>query len=312
MTETPRLPDDEPLSTRQLEIFVALLDCGSFTKAARQLGLSQPTVSGHMSDLEGRLGLRLVERSRSGTQPTDAGAALLPAARDALRGERNVRLAAAERLGLVRGALRVGASSIPAVHLLPQRLAAFRAAHPDVQLQVTSGSSGDILDAIVSGALEIGLTGAPGDSARVQSHAIEIDELVLICSADHTFANRASVPLSEVLAEPLILRREGSATRSAMMQGLGLQPGEPALRDSIQVESSEEVKAMVRAGLGVSFVSQLSANEDVANGVLGTATVEGFAAERAFHVVSGSPESLSPAARAFRDLLLNRDAPSNS
>src|SRR5262245_23058217 len=105
---------NDPLSIRQLEVFVALVEQGSFTKAARHLELSQSTVSGHMADLERRLGIRLVERDRNGVQPTAGGRALLLPARQALQAERGARMAVQELSGLLRGTLVVGGSTIPA------------------------------------------------------------------------------------------------------------------------------------------------------------------------------------------------------
>ena len=104
--------DEDPLSIRQIQVFVALTEQGSFTKAARYLRLSQSTVSGHISDLERRIGLRLVERDRSGVRPTDAGRMLLRPAREVLRSERSARMAMEELSGLLRGLLVVGGSTL--------------------------------------------------------------------------------------------------------------------------------------------------------------------------------------------------------
>ena len=140
----------EPLSIRQLEVFLALVEQGSFTRAARHLGLSQSTVSGHVADLERRLGARVVERARSGVRPTAAGTALLGPARQTLAAERSSRQAVEELTGLLGGRLVVGGSTIPATYLLPPIFASFHAAHPGVGLRVVTGDSRDILDRVLA------------------------------------------------------------------------------------------------------------------------------------------------------------------
>lgn len=288
---------------RQLEVFVALLEQGSFTQAAHHLGLSQPTVSGHMADLEGRLGMRLVERVRSGVRPTPEGETLLRPARDALRGEYNLRLAAAEIRGLVAGSLSVGGSSIPAVYLLPERLAAFRENHPKVRLRLETGSSQEMLDALLQGSVEIAVTGATTKRRGLRVAKIADDRLVLICHPDHEFARRKRTTLDECRDQTLILRRPGSGTRQAMLTGLGISHPERELRSFLEVEGTDGVKAATRAGLGISFVSEFAVKDELENGHLVAVPVDDFATDRAFWVVTRAESMLSPAATAFLGIL---------
>ena len=139
----------DPLSIRQLEVFVALVEKESFTRAAQHLQLSQSTVSGHVADLERRLGVRLVERERSGVRTTAAGDALLRPAREVLQAERNARMSVEELSGLLKGSLVVGGSTIPASYLLPEIFARFHGEHPGVALRMLTGDSREIVDELV-------------------------------------------------------------------------------------------------------------------------------------------------------------------
>lgn len=295
----------EPLSIRQLEVFVSLVECGSFTRAARHLGLSQSTVSGHVADLEKRLRMRLVERDRGGIKTTPAGAALLRPAREALLAERNARLAVEELSGLLRGTLVVGGSTIPASYILPGLFAEFRRRHPGVSLRLVTGDSREILDRVASADVEVGVVGSAPERREIESRRIGEDRLVLVLAPSHPLATRRTVTVSEVLRHPLILREEGSGTRAATLKALGAAlDGTPptSLQVACEVGSTEAMKAGVRAGLGLAFISSLAVSDEVAGGTLKTLAVKGFEVRRTFFLIHRAASLLSPAARAFLDI----------
>ncbi|MHC4548511.1 MAG: selenium metabolism-associated LysR family transcriptional regulator [Planctomycetota bacterium] len=296
------MPSTDPLSIRQLEVFVALLERGSFTRAAQHLQLSQSTVSGHVADLERRLGVRLVERERSGVQPTAAGDALLRPAREVLQAERNARMAVEELAGLLKGTLVVGGSTIPASYLLPEIFARFHAAHPGVALRLWTGDSREILERVGNADVEVGVVGAPPGGADLESTRIGEDRLTLILPPDHELAARATITVSQLLAHGLVMREEGSGTRAATERALTELLGPKRvgeLRVASEVGSTEAVKAAVRAGLGLAFVSSLSVGDELESGKLASVRVRGFDVKRSFFLVTRPESLLSPAARAF-------------
>lgn len=301
------MPSTDPLSIRQLEVFVALVEQGSFTRAAQCLQLSQSTVSGHVADLERRLGVRLVDRERSGVRPTAAGEALLRPAREVLQAERNARMAVAELAGLLRGTLVVGGSTIPASYLLPAILARFHAAHPGVALRLWTGDSRDIVERVVTADVEVGVVGAPPTAPELLSTQVGEDRLTLILHPDHELAGRTSIPVTALAKQRLVMREEGSGTRAATERALAelLGPeGVAGLPIACEVGSTEAQKAAVGAGLGLAFVSSLAVADELAHGTLATVRVKGFSVGRAFHLVTRQESFLSPAARAFRQIAL--------
>ncbi len=298
------MANNDPLSIRQLGVFVALVEQRSFTKAARSLGLSQSTVSGHIADLEGRLGMRLVGRERTGVTPTGAGEVLLKPARDALRAERHARMAAAELSGLLQGTLAVGGSTIPAVYVLPRLLRSFRSAHEGVAIDLVTGDSGDIASYVLDGEVDVGCVGVRPRARGVQISRLDGDRLVLVVPPDHEFAAKRSVSVADVLTQTFVMREEGSGTRRTMLDGLGVRDDPRDLSVACHVGSTEAVKAAVRAGLGVSFVSNLAVEDELTAGSLAVVPVKAFSAEREFWLVAKQREDLSPAARAFWDQAL--------
>ena len=290
----------DPLSIRQLEVFVALVEQGSFTKAARHLGLSQSTVSGHMADLERRLGVRLVERDRAGTLPTEAGDVLLVPAREALRAERNARHAAEQIVGLLRGHLHVGGSTIPAVYVLPKHLATFHAEHPDVEITVHTGDSADIVARIRGGEVDVGIIGAPPDDASgLTVSPFGGDTLHLVVAPTHRLAKERRLSVAKLADVPMVRRESGSGTQAAIDAALataGLPADTPT---ACRVGSTEAVKAAVRAGLGAAIISDLAVEVDLAAKHLVAIELEGVSLDRTFHLVAREAERMSPAGRAF-------------
>lgn len=297
----------DPLSIRQLEVFVALLEQGSFTRAANALQLSQSTVSGHVADLERRLGVRLVERERGGIRPTPAGDALLRPARDVLRAERSARMAVEELSGLLRGTLAVGGSTIPSSYLLPRVFGRFHERYPGVALQLVTGDSREVMDLVLSASVEVGVVGAPPTGNDLTSTVIGRDRLILILGPDHPLADRKGLKSEDLLAHPLVMREKGSGTRSATdLALLDLLGAEAVGRIEVacEVGSTESLKAAVRAGLGAAFISELAVRDELAAKNLVSIPVKGFDVQREFYLVTRPEQLLSPAARAFRELAL--------
>lgn len=291
----------DPLSIRQLEVFVTLTEARRFTKAARQLGLSQSTVSGHMADLERRLGMRLVERDRAGVEPTAAGRVLLVPAREALRAERHARMAAAQLKGLLEGELVLGGSTIPAVYVLPPMLAAFRQRHEGVVVRLVTGDSEEIAQAVAAGEVDLALVGAPPEKAAkgIEVHEGGGDELVLVAPPSHPLAATAGVSLGALADHAFVTREDGSGTRAALLAALEQADPDLVLRTACQVGSTEGVKAAVRAGVGVAFVSRLAAADDERAGALKIVPVEGLEIRRRFFWILRPDDRMSPAGRTF-------------
>jgi DNA-binding transcriptional LysR family regulator len=295
------------LSVRQLEVFVALVDHRSFTRAAKHLKLSQSTVSGHIAELERRLGVRLLERERGGARPTAAGKAFLRPARETLRAELNTRRAIADMTGLLSGTLVVGGSTIPSSYILPVIFARFHAAYPGVSLRLSTGDSRDILERVATGEVEVGLVGERPRSNRLVAQVVGGDELILVASARHELAGRRNVAVADVLDQPLLTREQGSGTRSAAEKALAAALGKrdlPELPIACEVGSTEAMKAAVAAGLGWAFISNLAVQDEMAAGTLVRIPLKGFSVARSFHLVSRSDDLLSPAARAFKTIAL--------
>lgn len=298
------------MDIRRLEAFRKVYELGSFSKAGQDLFLSQPTISAHVLSLEQELGTQLFDRLGRSILPTQAGEILY---RHALQAFAALESATAE-IGLlqqrVAGEISIGGSTIPATYLLPQRLAEFRKQYPDVRIRLTVGDSQEIISAIQSGVLALGIVGAViPDADLVYSHLQE-DDLIIACSRSlpeyQTFLNSGADALSmDTLRHwPWVLREPGSGTRRALEHSLAaLGIDIRAFTTAIEARSHEAVVQCALHGLGLCVTSRIAAAPCLAKGDLIPLEIPGLHMQRSFQIVRHAKRHLFPAMRYFIDFL---------
>ncbi|MFA0783091.1 selenium metabolism-associated LysR family transcriptional regulator [Fervidibacter sacchari] len=240
----------------QLEIFCAVAELKSFSRAAEALFVSQPTVTSHISALEKRLGVKLFDRTTRKVTLTPAGKLLYHHAKVLLAAHEAAMQELSRFQGGLMGRLVFGASTIPAHYLLPPLMAKFCREFPETQLLMRIGSSGEVLESVLNGESEMGVIGFRPDDPQIQAIPLWNDEVVLIVPSGHEWARRGFVAISDLLYQPIVFREEGSGTRKAFEQFLSQHNLSPRkLKIIAEVGSTEAVKQFVAAGGGVGFVS---------------------------------------------------------
>ncbi len=288
------------MDLRRLEIFAKVAELGSFSRAAEALFLTQPTVSEHVRALEDELGVQLLDRLGRGAQPTPAGRLLLDYAARMLALGREARQAIDRYQGRVSGALVIGGSTIPGEYVLPALVGAFRAKHPEVSISLLIGSSRDVSLWVEEGRAELGVTGARPSARALHAKAIMSDELVIVVPAEHPWAERKTVSLADVRAEPLVVRERGSGSREALeraLGGAGLDLG--ACRVVGEMGSTQAIKQAVRAGVGVSIISRRAVEDECRARQLAALPIRDLKVDRAFWLVTHRERTRSPLALAF-------------
>jgi len=288
------------MDLRRLEIFAKVAELGSFSRAAEALFLTQPTVSEHVRALEDELGVQLLDRLGRGAQPTPAGRLLLDYAARMLALGREARQAIDRYQGRVSGALVIGGSTIPGEYVLPALVGAFRAKHPEVSVSLLIGSSRDVSLWVEEGRAELGVTGARPSARALHAKAIMSDELVIVVPAEHPWAERKTVSLADVRAEPLVVRERGSGSREALeraLGGAGLDLG--ACRVVGEMGSTQAIKQAVRAGVGVSIISRRAVEDECRARQLAALPIRDLKVDRAFWLVTHRERTRSPLALAF-------------
>ena len=284
------------MNLRYLETFLKVCELGSFTAVADLLCITQPGVSRQIQRLEQSLGVTLLERDPANVRLTAAGRQVYEAGKDMLaRWEALSRSVAAAR-GALAGRLRIGASTVPAAHLLPPVLRAFHDAHPFVELSIGVHDSRSVIEGIRHGQFDVGVAGADPAAADLWRAEWGSDHLVVVAPADGPPPAPAAGAEGPPL--PLILREPGSGTRAASERAfadLGMAP--ERMRPVAEVNDTAAILALVRMGLGCAAVSHLAASEHVRAGHL--RIVREILPRRPFYLVCREDRRERDLARAF-------------
>jgi DNA-binding transcriptional LysR family regulator len=291
----------DELRVDRLRALAAVAREGGFSRAARALGRTQSSVSQAIALLEEDVGELLVVRDGRRTYLTDAGRVLAEHAERVLAALAEARGALASVRDVATGTLALGTSDTFAVHLLPPVLAAFRRAHPGVELRLDNRPSPVIAARVAERALDLGIVSLPLPSAsRVELRPIAPLREVAIVPPGHALARRRRVGLEQVAAHPLVLLDRSTSSR-AFLDGLLAAKG-LAARVAMEMNSLEVIKRLVALGFGVSIVPEVAVRGEVARKELVAVPVTGLGA-RQVGVALPSPGPASRAARAFVALL---------
>jgi len=288
---------------RQLEVFCRIVEFASFSKAAQAVHLAQASVSERISSLEQQVGCRLLDRLGRTTVPTVAGKALYLHAVELLRRRDQAILEMQNLVGLKRGTVRIGCSSVPGEDILPPLLARFRKKEPEIVPHLIVADTDDVLRLVESGEVELGFVGAPTASANLESVRLWSDELVVAVPPNHPWAGRKSVSPSELAGEPLVRREGGSGTWRLLQERWAKAGGPTELRVAAVLGSLNAVRHAVRCGLGITVLSSRSVESDVRAGLLVTLKIRGMKLKRDIFMVQDSRRERSPLARLFLDFV---------
>jgi len=288
------------MDTRQLAAFCAVVERKSFSQAAERLGVTQPAVSLQIRSLEQRLGRRLLDRSGRRVEPTEAGLRLYASAQRLLQAEEQL----LEELetddeDVVSGSLELGASTGPGGSVVPVLLCEFQERHPDVRVQLSVSDTQTVVARVADRELELGIVGAGRRHRGVAFEPFFRDEVVLAVPATHPFAGK-TVTLEQLRNEPLIVMQEGAGVRQVIEDEL--RKSGTRLRDldvRLELGLQESVRSAVLAGHGVTFISRLAVESDIAAGLIATARVRGLDPVREIFLARASGRSETRAARAF-------------
>lgn len=242
------------MELRQLEYFVAVAEEANFTRAAERVHISQSGISAQIRQLEREMGAELIDRSTRVARLTVAGEAAFEHAKTALAAARATKEAVGEVTGVIRGRVRVGMVSGCTVSALFEALAAFSRDHPGVTLTVTEGISGDLVDAVRLGRLDLALVGVPvAPPVDLESLTVVSEDLVVLVPPGHRLAGRASVALSDLVEERLISMPQGTGIRGV----LDLAFAKHGVPGAVAIEASAPpaVADLARRGLGVAVLS---------------------------------------------------------
>jgi aminoethylphosphonate catabolism LysR family transcriptional regulator len=232
-----------------LRAFHAVALAGSYTRAARARGVSQPTLSAQVGTLEERHGARLFDRVGRTVRLTSLGQSLFAITTRLVAAEEEAADLLAGAKALTRGHLRLAADSASYVTAV---LARFRTDHPGLTFSLTIGNSSQVLAQVEAYEADVAITAKQTSDPRIHATRLRTDRLIGFVPDTHPWAGRRSIPIEAVAGQDLVLRERGSQTREVFESRLaaaGIRPGA-----ILEVQSREAVREAVKAGFGLGIV----------------------------------------------------------
>lgn len=253
------------MELKQLRSFAAVVRYGSFTRAAENTYLSQPTISTHIRALEEELNTQLLLRDTKNLQVTPRGQELYECACRMLELQDNLLQRWRQSDQHI---IQLGASTIPSAYILPEVLPLYGKQNPGSYFVVHQSDSRQVIEGVAGGLFDMGMSGMPCQDETIRCEPFFRDRMVLITPVSRRFLalqSQGEQALPELLREPIILRETGSGSQKSadrFLAQMGLRENE--LRVTARVNDQESIKNLVSGGLGVSIVSEKAVRDFVA------------------------------------------------
>jgi LysR family transcriptional regulator, low CO2-responsive transcriptional regulator len=273
------------IDIQRIQTFLSAAESLNFSETAKQLHLSQPTVSHQIKLLEQELGATLFIRSNTGLQLTEAGQLLLPWARRLLHDSSDLESMMAS-LQEVAGDLRIACSTTAGKYILPLLAARFRLRYPGIQVHIPACAPEKVALDLLDGDAHLGVLSREVGDANLEIQEFFHDTITLIVPANHRWAFRSSIEPAELLEEPIIMREPTSGTRRVVLEELAKH--DISLEDLnifMELGNAEAIVRTVADGYGVAFVSELAATYPLERGNIIAIPVEGLTLQRTIYMV---------------------------
>lgn len=290
---------------KQLEAFVAVVDYGSFSEAARKLYLTQPTISTHIRSLEEELHTRLIIRTTKKLTITPKGYQLYDCAVRMLDIRNNL---FENFTGSKKQIIDLAASTIPSSYLLPELMAGFGRMYPDVYFHSWQTDSAGAISRVLDGSVDLALTGQnTGDDSCIFIPFCQDDMVIATPVNDHyLLLKERPVTFYDFLKDPIIIRERGSGTKKEMdifLENAGIEPS--SLNVVARMNDLESIKKSIVNGLGISILSARSAVDLKKTKQILLFPLEGTAHKRSFYIVCSKNRILKAHVRQFIQYVKN-------
>ena len=290
---------------KQLEAFVAVVDYGSFSEAARKLYLTQPTISAHVRSLEEELHTKLILRTTKKTTITTRGYQLYDSAVRMLEIRNNL---LENFTGVQKHMIDLAASTIPSSYLLPEILAAFGKTHPDIYFHSIQADSAESINRVLDGTVDLALVGQNTRDETCVFLPFCQDELVIATPITNHYLGlqNKSVTFENFIKDPIIIREKGSGTKKEMdlfLEQIGVTPND--LNVIARMNDLEGIKKSIVNGLGISILSARSAIDLQKTKQILLFPLEESDHKRTFYIVYSKNRILKPHVRQFIQFVQN-------
>lgn len=286
-----------------LVTFVTAVELGSFARAAKKLEITEGGVSHHMRALESYFGAKLFIKTVKGAELTEEGKIVYSVAKEVLEQLESTRRRIIDMKEVLRGTVKVVASTIPGEHVIPHLINEFKERYPNVDFVVQISDSKTAFDKLRSGEADLAAVGtlllAP-KGLEYEKTQIGEEKLVLIVSPDHELARKESIAIKEIQSLPFVSREKGSGTRAELERFLkesGVDLSQ--LRVRMELGSTESVITAVSEGIGVSIISERAARKAEKAELIRTLQLSGVDSRRKLYLVRNMRGEFSKPAKLF-------------
>jgi DNA-binding transcriptional LysR family regulator len=288
----------------QLNIFCKVVELKGFSNAGHAIHLSQPTISSHIKDLENHFECQLIDRLGKKAVPTKAGELLYHYARKIIALRDETEAAMAEFHGKIKGRLVIGGSTIPGGYILPECIGAFTRVYPEVTISLIIGDTDQIIQDVLSGSPEFGVVGAKTSNKNIHQEKLIEDEMRLIVTSDHKWAQEKHIAPDLIFKEPFIVRERGSGTLKSIKLSLKEKGfSSENLNIIAELGSTEAVIQGIKSKVGISILSTIAVAEQLKAETLKALSIKKLNLKRSFYLITHKHRSPSPLCKAFINFL---------
>lgn len=289
------------VTLRQLQTFEAVARLNSFSRAAEEMCVSQPTVSKQIKGLQEEVGLVLIEQSGKKLFLSEAGQELYKTCADWLNTWEKFEQTAANLKGLKQGKLSV-ATVTTAKYFLPRILGMFCHEYPGIDVSLEVLNRDRLLERLAKNQDDVYIMSVPPDDPSIKAEPFLDNDLVMIAGSNNPLVSKKQLTLESLQQQPFIIREQGSGNRllvEKLFKDLGLN-----LNVRMELGSNEAIKQAVIGGLGISLLSRSTLSHDPSQEELAILDVEGFPIKRHWYLVQPKDKKLSVVADTFLEFLL--------
>src|SRR5580658_2696037 len=283
----------------QLRTFQQVCRLKSFSRAAEKLGVTQPAISAQIRSLEKEVGARLFDRDGGKVTFTAAGRLFEPFAEHCLQCQSHIFVAVNELYRSARGEVSVSASEATSLYVLPKVFAQYKKLYTRVNLNIVRAEHLRSVESVLNRDVDFAVVSMPVKDPRLVVHVVHRDDMVLAVAPTHPLATRACVKLDELLKFPLLMLKQGRQRTliNNFFDGFDAHP-----RIAMELDSSELLKRLVCAELGMGFLPRANVLDEVHAGLLKILKVEGMRLHRELALIYRKDRTLTHAAQAFLEI----------
>lgn len=286
----------------QLKVFEATARHGSFTRAAEELYLTQPTVSIQVKQLTKAVGLPLFEQIGKRLYLTEAGKKLLATCQEIFQGLEQFEMSVADLKGMKQGQLRIAVITT-AKYFVPRLLGPFCNTYPGIDISLKVTNHQNIQERMADNKDDLYIVSQPPSQPDLKTYPFLDNPLVVIAPKTHPLVGKKNIPISALNNEPFIMREPGSGTRDAVQKLFAQEDVNVKVR--LEMGSNEAIKQAIAGGLGISVLSQHTIISEGTGGEFAILDVQGFPIERQWYVGHLSGKQPSVVAESFLQYLLD-------